>query len=200
MMDGGPGVTIHKHDTRYKDGRQAVDLPWTDFLNSLQRDWRHGGPAVDHLTRADWQQAFLRRWEMEAPVPARAVDLERARALRDLLGALAARVTEGGTLANRELAALNEFMAGSPVRRELVPGYAVTLRPLVTGWPAVLGEVAASFARTLAEADPGRIRLCANPDCRWAFYDDTRNGSKRYCAEEACGNLMRVRRFRSRRR
>jgi predicted RNA-binding Zn ribbon-like protein len=90
------------------------------------------------------------------------------------------------------------------VRRELAGGpkggYTLAERPAASGWAAVLGEVAASFARTLAEADPRKIRVCASPDCRWVFYDDTKNASKRFCEEGTCGNLMRVRRFRARRR
>ncbi|MDT3426149.1 putative RNA-binding Zn ribbon-like protein [Paenibacillus forsythiae] len=47
---------------------------------------------------------------------------------------------------------------------------------------------------------PSRFRICDNPDCRWAYYDDTRNRSKRYCDDKACGNLMKVRRFRARKK
>jgi predicted RNA-binding Zn ribbon-like protein len=63
-----------------------------------------------------------------------------------------------------------------------------------------MAEIAASFAHTLAEGDTKRIRICENRDCRWVFYDTTRNYSKRYCDEKACGNLMKVRKFRERQR
>ncbi|WP_141639042.1 CGNR zinc finger domain-containing protein, partial [Paenibacillus riograndensis] len=39
-----------------------------------------------------------------------------------------------------------------------------------------------------------------NPDCLWVYYDDTRNRSKRYCDDKMCGNLMKVRRFRARKK
>jgi predicted RNA-binding Zn ribbon-like protein len=39
-----------------------------------------------------------------------------------------------------------------------------------------------------------------NADCLWVYYDDTRNRSKRYCDDKACGNLMKVRRFRARKK
>jgi predicted RNA-binding Zn ribbon-like protein len=48
-------------------------------------------------------------------------------------------------------------------------------------------------------------RLKACPDCRWSFYDNTRNGSKRWCLMAAagpgtrgCGNIAKVRRHRAR--
>jgi len=178
-----------------------VDLLWTDFVNSLAGDWRGGGPPADHIGEPPWTAEFLSRWALQAPAPLGGADLQAARALRALLRDLAAQVAQGGRL---DPEALNAFLARAPVRRALAGapggGYRLELLPGAVGWPAVLGEVAASFARTLAEGDPRRIHLCANPDCRWAFYDDTRGAAKRYCDEKTCGNLMRVRRFRSRKR
>jgi predicted RNA-binding Zn ribbon-like protein len=49
----------------------------------------------------------------------------------------------------------------------------------------------------------GRLKAC--PDCRWVFYDNTRNGSKRWCLMNAgspdgraCGTIAKVRRYRDR--
>jgi hypothetical protein len=49
-------------------------------------------------------------------------------------------------------------------------------------------------------------RLKACPDCRWVFYDHTRNGSKRWCLMNAggsdgraCGTIAKVRRHRQNR-
>ena len=48
-------------------------------------------------------------------------------------------------------------------------------------------------------------RLKACPDCRWMFYDHSRNGSKRWCHMSAggpegrsCGSIAKVKRFRDR--
>jgi CGNR zinc finger protein len=48
-------------------------------------------------------------------------------------------------------------------------------------------------------------RLKACPDCRWVFYDNTRNASKRWCLMTAgsprgrsCGSIAKVRAYRSR--
>ena len=48
-------------------------------------------------------------------------------------------------------------------------------------------------------------RLKACPECRWVFYDNSRNASKRWCAMIAteaggrsCGNIAKARRFRKR--
>jgi hypothetical protein len=45
----------------------------------------------------------------------------------------------------------------------------------------------------------GRVKLCGGDDCRWAFYDNSRNGSRQWCSMEVCGNRQKVRTYRSRR-
>lgn len=160
-----------------------MELLWTDFLNSES----HGGK--DRLADPQWVADFLARWDLPVP-PGRPG--EEIRRLRTLIR----RIAEAPLTA--DAASLNPFLARGPVRRELVDGQ-LHLIPVDSGWPAVAAEIAADFARTLAEGDPTRIRFCENPDCHWAFYDDTRNRTKRFCEERTCGNLMRVRRFRARR-
>ena len=73
------------------------------------------------------------------------------------------------------------------------------LVPKKPGLHAVLFEIASSFAAFLVEGDPDRLKLCDNPDCQWVFYDTTRRRTRRWC-EDACGNLMKVRRFRAKKR
>ena len=45
-----------------------------------------------------------------------------------------------------------------------------------------------------------RLKLCANPDCEWAFFDRSRNQQGSWCAMETCGNRLKNREFRARRR
>src|SRR5437763_2094025 len=35
-----------------------------------------------------------------------------------------------------------------------------------------------------------QLKLCANPDCRWAFYDRSRNHQGTWCRMEVCGNRL----------
>lgn len=43
----------------------------------------------------------------------------------------------------------------------------------------------------------GRVKLCGGEDCRWAFYDASRNGSRQWCSMEVCGNRQKARTFRA---
>lgn len=53
-----------------------------------------------------------------------------------------------------------------------------------------------------ASQDPGwpRLKVCQNPACRWAFYDQSRNHSHRWCSMTACGSREKSRRYRERQR
>ncbi|KEK23295.1 CGNR zinc finger domain-containing protein [Bacillus gaemokensis] len=51
----------------------------------------------------------------------------------------------------------------------------------------------------------GRLKAC--PDCRWVFYDHSRNGSKRWCGMyaggkegRACGTIAKVKNYRAKRK
>ncbi|MBV8956085.1 MAG: CGNR zinc finger domain-containing protein [Solirubrobacterales bacterium] len=45
-----------------------------------------------------------------------------------------------------------------------------------------------------------RLRVCANPDCRWVFYDRSRNRQGHWCDMAVCGNRIKNRKLRARRR
>jgi predicted RNA-binding Zn ribbon-like protein len=60
-----------------------------------------------------------------------------------------------------------------------------------------MATIAASAVELVVDHAPERLKVCANPDCSWMFYDNTLNRSQRFCSTSPCGTVMRVRRFRS---
>jgi predicted RNA-binding Zn ribbon-like protein len=69
------------------------------------------------------------------------------------------------------------------------------------GGPA--GDTLATVVAAITAGSWKRLKAC--PDCRWVFYDNTRNGSKRWCLMyaggpegRACGTIAKVRRYRDR--
>jgi predicted RNA-binding Zn ribbon-like protein len=66
------------------------------------------------------------------------------------------------------------------------------------------GHILAAVVAAIGAGAWKRLKAC--PDCRWVFYDNTRNGSKRWCLMyaggpegRACGTIAKVRRYRDRR-
>jgi predicted RNA-binding Zn ribbon-like protein len=62
----------------------------------------------------------------------------------------------------------------------------------------MLWPVARSAAELLATGDLTRLHACGGEDCGWLFEDSSRNRSRRWCTMQDCGNLAKVRRFRTR--
>lgn len=58
---------------------------------------------------------------------------------------------------------------------------------------------AADFVHMYGER-PERVRKCANPRCVLWFLDVSKNGSRRWCRMDACGNRAKVGRFNQRQR
>ncbi len=56
----------------------------------------------------------------------------------------------------------------------------------------------AEAVELVATGDWDRVKLCPADDCLEAFYDASRNRSRIWCDMADCGNLAKVRKFRSR--
>ena len=65
-----------------------------------------------------------------------------------------------------------------------------------TGIAGVIATVLAALHQAMSDGSWGRVKVCRNPDCRWAFYDRSKNHSRVWCEMRECGNVMKARRFR----
>jgi CGNR zinc finger protein/putative stress-induced transcription regulator len=133
--------------------------------------------TVDHEARTDVldSPADWARWLAER----RLADGADVRAVR---GALRAAV--GGSPAR----------VSAPVTVELVDGVpALVARDVV-------GAVLAAAQRLVVLGEWGRIKICPADDCRWAFFDKSRNHSRVWCSMQVCGNREKARVWRGRER
>lgn len=68
------------------------------------------------------------------------------------------------------------------------------------GVRGALAQLVAAATRARIKGSWERLKICPADDCGWAFYDPSRNRSKRWCSMEVCGNRSKVRAFRDRAR
>lgn len=184
-------------------GSARMDKLWTDFANSLWHDWRGDGHTEDRLLTTKWQATFLETWKLQAPLPVPAEEMAGLQQFRESLRRFAIQLSMDAAITHEMVDAINEKLGLSPATRQLRQdddAVRMVWLPQEHTWRSVMSEVAASFAQTLAEGLGSRIRICENNNCNWVFLDDTRNRSKRFCDDKMCGNLMKVRRFRERRK
>ncbi|MGH3980501.1 MAG: CGNR zinc finger domain-containing protein, partial [Pseudonocardiaceae bacterium] len=71
--------------------------------------------------------------------------------------------------------------------------------PALADADAVAGVLAAAV-RIAVSGDWNRIKICPADDCRWAFYDRSRNRSRTWCSMQVCGNRQKARSWRARAR
>ncbi len=180
-----------------------MDPLWAELINSDWRDYRGSGRKEDRLGCAAWLEAFLDRthWP-KGRLPARS-ERERLRRLRTILRRIVDAIRTRGPVRAEDLAEINRILSigGWIPRLERRRGsWRVSTDASVRGIARVEVDVVWSFVSMLAAGEPERVKVCSNPDCGWVMYDESRNRTRRWCEASECGNLIKVRQFRQRRR
>jgi predicted RNA-binding Zn ribbon-like protein len=160
--------------------------------------WRHVDPVEQLRGPED-----LARWLREAGLvegSVRVTDGEAAaaRALRESIYRLFGQLIAGRPYDESDVAVVNNAAARAGRFPRLTPSGAVgwsAREPVAAALAAVAGECIELLTGPLA----GRVRECAAPDCAFLFVDTSRQGSRRWCAQNRCGNRQRVREHRARR-
>lgn len=121
-------------------------------------------------------------------------DLRRALAVREGLRALLA-VNNGAALDAKAVARLEQ--AASPRFRVSFAGDGTgRLLTVSEGLDAAFGRLLAIVVAAQLGGEWKHLKACANPGCRGAFYDFTKNHSATWCATRRCGNLLNARAYR----
>jgi predicted RNA-binding Zn ribbon-like protein len=160
------------------------------FVNTLDVD-----EGTDELD----SPAALERWLRSHRVIARGVaasgrDLALALRLRSALRDVLAANHDRNPAPAAE-AALEDVCRELPLTAVCSPE---ALAPATGGVRGALAKVVAASVAARIKGTWGRLKICPADDCRWAFYDTSRNRSRRWCSMEVCGNRQKVRRFRTR--
>jgi predicted RNA-binding Zn ribbon-like protein len=159
--------------------------------------------TVDLENEREWlgDPGALEDWSRErdlVPVGARftSSDLEQALDLREALRALLAanrdRKRDAAALAlltdTARAAQLSVVFAGETPR----------LEPEADGIDGLCGRLVSVAVTAMLDGSWMRLKACRN--CRWAFYDESKNRSAHWCSMSLCGNRLKTRAYRRRQR
>jgi len=178
-----------------------------DFVNTIT--WR-GDPQRHSERLTSYDEVVL--WsEILGTIPAKTALSLRKAAAEDAKGATRALAVALDLRA--EIAAL--FDPALPHRKDVsvITTLAQNMAKIGrlkpdAGWVAVdatldlrlpLLPIAIDALSRLTTQKSGAKR-CADPDCGWVFFDETRNGSRAWCSMESCGNRAKARAHYARRR
>lgn len=128
-----------------------------------------------------------------APRDLTEADLGPLRALRDALREARSTIGAQDELGDPPWPALDAVAANAPVVVSLDVDGTPVLRP----HPHASRVLATVLAAVVGAADTWpRLKICANPGCRWAFYDTSRNHSGTWCDMSICGTRAKMARYR----
>lgn len=166
-----------------------------------------GRLALDFLNTADWSAD-------DAPVHEKFETLKDAAVWMKALGLPALQLPGSAGELRAFRTALRSVFVGGPDCDRGIDEVNAALRGIADAGLArsdrrtiacaetaqLLQLIAVSALSLLADPrEAGRIKRCPGQDCGWLFLDETKNGRRRWCSMETCGNRAKARRSYQRR-
>lgn len=174
-----------------------------NFVNSEFLDHVGSGRRYDRLVLPEWRRWFLTRCGIAAEGSIGQSQLTELVGLRRRLR----RLLQAHTMPiASDLALFNRILAAVPMRWHLTTEHSSSQRlqrrlvPNESGWRAAMAEIVSSYVELVISGELARVKKCGNPNCSFLFFDSTRSATRRWCDLNLCGNLLKVRLYRSRRR
>ena len=126
---------------------------------------------------------------------------DRAIALRETLYSICKAVMTGRRPHIVDLEIVNEELVGARTNERLTHGAHGFTWEWVGNEVALdrmLWSIAHSAAELLTTGDLSRLRECCGEECGCVFEDTSKNRSRQWCDMQDCGNVAKVRRYRTR--
>lgn len=161
-----------------------------DFVNSVEID-----RALDPLQ----ENGSLAAWCEETGLCPRPDDAALAdlRAFREALrGLLEANAGDGAPADRRK--ALEPFAARAGFKMCISESGVPALQPQGEGADFAIAALLRIVYDAIATGSWPRLKACRKHNCRWAFYDKSKNGSGAWCSMQVCGNRAKAERRRAR--
>lgn len=149
----------------------------------------------DPAAIAGW---LVRQGLVDAPPTLVPADVARLHAVRDVLRTLLA--ANNDPEAHADPAVVNDVLAGLPLVVAVGEGGPRLAPAGRDPLSRALGRLLAAVVEAVASGEWVRMKACRLPECRWAYYDRSRNRSRAWCSMETCGNRAKARAFRQRAR
>ena len=174
-------------------GRLSLDFAQTGDMGYGARFERFTSPAE------------FKRWLSLSPLHLSRLmvtnqDLLRARSLRRAIWRVAEAILANANPAVTDVRTINRLACQPNLVRELDPDASSMhwRKPTVA---SVLATIAQDAVMLFGDkTQRARLRRCENRGCIVIFYDDSRPGLRRWCASNRCGDRVRARVYRLRRK
>jgi Putative stress-induced transcription regulator/CGNR zinc finger len=162
-----------------------------EFVNTV--DQEHGREWLPTATALrDW---LVERDLLQPGTRVRRADLERALTFRAALRELV--VAHEHEHDGRAIETLERAARDADMTLHIDPEAAMLVCE-ARGVAGALGRLLIVFFQTSRDGSWDRLKAC--PNCKWAFYDYSKNRSATWCSMQLCGNRTKTRSYYRRRR
>lgn len=163
------------------------------FVNTVDREHER-----EWLGSPDELEAWLRENGLDAEPP-NARLLRRAHDLREALRELLVANNHDAAPPADAVAIVNAVAAAGRLAPRLREDGVLSLsEPTRPSPPAPLARIVGVAFEAMLEGNWSRLKACRN--CRWAFYDYSRNRAATWCSMTLCGSRLKARSYRRRAR
>lgn len=163
------------------------------FVNTLDLE-----SGADEIADPDALRRWLEARGLVRPGTVASLgDVEEAAAVREALRALLV-ANGGGPLDPRGPSVLDAAARRAGMALRFGPDGLASQEPSGAGAAAGLGRLLGIAAIAMTDGTWSRLKACRAGDCRWAYYDGSRNRSRRWCSMAVCGNRTKARAYRAR--
>jgi predicted RNA-binding Zn ribbon-like protein len=165
-----------------------------DFVNTrdIDRD-------TEELTTPDRLTIWLReRGLLQAGIDLAPAELDQAIELRETLREVL--LAHNGAVRSSGAGTLERVAERGRLSVSFGEDGTVRLAARAGGFAGALAQLLVPVAQAASDGTWERVKACAADDCRWAFYDHSRNRAGRWCDMAVCGNRTKVRAYRRKQR
>ena len=164
-----------------------------DFVNT--RNYLQGGDLLE-----DVEEATARLAERGLLEEGERIGEAERRYLVDFREELRRLLLAHNGVPGEDAGALDELVSSAALRVRFGPDGRPSLEPAAGAGPAerIVGLLLAEVIRAEAEGKWSRLKVCRNEECRWAFYDASKNRSGSWCNMQVCGSRHKMRTYRER--
>lgn len=122
-------------------------------------------------------------------------ELEVSRDLRESIHLVATAVAANDALPLEELLLINQCSESGSASPELTSAGTMRWRLHTESVSDALAVICMNTVSVLSGERGGRLALCASQTCQAAFFDTSRNRTRRWCDMNTCGNREKKARF-----
>ncbi|GAY16989.1 CGNR zinc finger domain-containing protein [Mycobacterium sp. shizuoka-1] len=156
--------------------------------------------GADRLARsADAEPWLVAQGLLSPGDSASAEQLHTIRELREALRTMLVHNAGGPAPTGDQLEPLSRIADAAAARVQLGSDGTLQVAADAGGLPGRLLSLLLVVADAQRDGTWAQLKACGNEDCRWAFYDRSRNHGGTWCDMATCGNKVKNREFRARR-